>query len=81
MAVRKLFWLLLIVSCPPFLSAQERQSQTGTALRPVIGISTNLPYDITYIPGYGLTSVPSLSLEYYPSKGKFRVTCKFPCLT
>jgi len=35
-------------------------------LKPVLGISTNLPYDITYIPDYGLTSIPSLSLEYYP---------------
>ena len=34
---------------------------------PALGISTNLPYDITYVPGYGLTSIPSLSLEYYPS--------------
>ena len=35
--------------------------------KPVLAVSTNLPYDITYIPGYGLTSIPSLSLEYYPS--------------
>ncbi|MBR5924191.1 MAG: DUF3575 domain-containing protein, partial [Bacteroidales bacterium] len=33
----------------------------------VLGISTNIPYDITWIPGYGLTSVPSFSLEYYPA--------------
>jgi hypothetical protein len=39
--------------------------------RPIIGISTNLPYDMTYIPGYGLTSVPSLSVEYYPAMGKY----------
>ena len=38
---------------------------------PIIGLSTNLPYDITYIPGYGLTSVPSFSLEYYPAKGHY----------
>lgn len=36
--------------------------------KPVLAISTNLPYDITYIPGYGLTSIPSFSLEYYPSR-------------
>lgn len=35
-------------------------------LRPVLGISTNLIYDVTYIPHYGLTSIPSFSLEYYP---------------
>ncbi len=34
---------------------------------PVLGLSTNLPYDITYFPGYGLTSIPSFSIEYYPS--------------
>ena len=33
---------------------------------PTFGISTNIPYDITYIPHYGLTSIPSFSLEYYP---------------
>ncbi|MBP5374526.1 MAG: DUF3575 domain-containing protein [Bacteroidales bacterium] len=41
------------------------------ARRPILGISTNLPYDITYIPQYGLTSVPSLSVEYYPVNGKY----------
>lgn len=39
-------------------------------LRPVIGISTNLLYDITYIPNYGLTSIPSFSLEYYPARNR-----------
>lgn len=38
----------------------------------VLAVSTNIPYDVTYIPGYGVTSVPSFSLEYYPSgKGRF----------
>jgi hypothetical protein len=36
---------------------------------PIIGISTNLIYDITWIPNYGITSVPSFSLEYYPARG------------
>ena len=27
----------------------------------------NIPYDITYFPKYGFTSIPSFSLEYYPS--------------
>jgi len=35
--------------------------------KPVLAISTNIPYDITYVPKYGLTSIPSFSLEYYPS--------------
>ena len=39
--------------------------------RPILGISTNIPYDITWIPQYGLTSVPSFSVEYYPVKGKY----------
>ena len=38
--------------------------------RPVLGISTNLLYDIAYIPNYGLTSIPSLSLEYYPARSR-----------
>ena len=39
--------------------------------RPILGISTNLPYDITWIPNYGATSVPSFSVEYYPAKGLY----------
>ena len=38
-------------------------------LIPVVAVSTNLLYDLTYIPGYGLTSIPSFSLEYYPAAG------------
>lgn len=37
--------------------------------KPLLGISTNLIYDATYIPHYGFTSVPSVSLEYYPDRG------------
>ena len=36
---------------------------------PVVAVSTNLIYDLTYIPGYGPTSIPSFSLEYYPAAG------------
>jgi hypothetical protein len=32
---------------------------------PILGISTNIPYDITWVPGYGVTSIPSLSVEFY----------------
>lgn len=39
-------------------------------LNPVFGLSTNLIYDVTYVPGYGLTSIPSFSLEYYPGRNK-----------
>lgn len=39
------------------------------ALHPVLGVSTNLLYDLTYVPHYGLTSIPSFSLEYYPRRG------------
>ena len=34
-----------------------------------VGVSTNLPYDITWLPSYGVTSIPSLSLEFYPKAG------------
>ena len=50
-------------------------------LRPVIGLSTNLLYDITYIPHYGLTSIPSLTLEYYPARSRhftFGFDLEFP---
>ena len=42
-------------------------------LRPVLGLSTNLLYDLTYIPHYGVTSIPSFSLEYYPARGHWTV--------
>ncbi|MBP5504713.1 MAG: DUF3575 domain-containing protein [Bacteroidales bacterium] len=42
------------------------------ATRPILAVSTNLLYDITYIPKYGVTSIPSFSLEYYPGNyGRF----------
>ena len=40
---------------------------------PIIGLSTNLLYDVTYLPGYGLTSIPSFSLEYYPAGGRYTI--------
>lgn len=43
---------------------------TRRPLRPVFGVSTNLLYDIAYVPGYGLTSIPSFSLEYYPARSR-----------
>ena len=49
--------------------------------KPVLAISTNIPYDITYVPRYGLTSIPSLSLEYYPSSyghWSFGADAEFP---
>lgn len=67
--MRLRFVISLILALTVF-SAGSRAA-TGEPLRPVIGVSTNLPYDITYIPNYGLTSIPSLSLEIYPGKGKF----------
>lgn len=36
-----------------------------------VGASTNLLYDATYVPGYGFTSIPSLSLEFYPKAGRW----------
>ena len=40
---------------------------------PLLGVSTNLLYDATYIPDYGFTSIPSISLEYYPYNGRWTV--------
>lgn len=39
--------------------------------RPLLGISTNIPYDLTFVPGYGLTSIPSFSIEFYPNSGRY----------
>jgi len=43
--------------------------KTKAPFKPILGISTNLVYDATFIPHYGFTSVPSFSVEYYPDKG------------
>ena len=51
---------------PDIPDANWKGERIGT---PIIGISTNLIYDATYIPKYGFTSVPSFSLEYYPARG------------
>lgn len=39
--------------------------------RAFMAISTNLPYDITYIPGYGITSIPSVTLEIMPRNSRW----------
>lgn len=61
---------LLVCICPFSLRAQECTHE-GEVGRPVIGIGSNLLYDVTCIPGYGLTSIPSFSLEFYPARGKY----------
>lgn len=43
----------------------EQDTVKARQSRPILGISTNLPYDITWVPGYGVTSIPSLSVEFY----------------
>ena len=53
----------------PELISPATESTAKRRFSPVIGISTNLLFDATYIPGYGFTSVPSFSLEYYPARG------------
>ena len=40
---------------------------------PVFGLGTNLLYDATYIPGYGFTSIPSGTIEYYPENGHYTI--------
>ena len=50
--------------------APRATEPSGPAIRrPAIGISTNLIYDLTYLPHYGLTSIPNVSVEYYPASG------------
>ena len=53
----------------PELISPATENTAKRRFSPVIGISTNLLFDATYIPGYGFTSVPSFSLEYYPARG------------
>ena len=53
---------------PEVPDTQWKEPRRGT---PIIGISTNLIYDATWIPNYGFTSVPSFSLEYYPAGGRW----------
>lgn len=52
---------------------QVEKKEFRRSLRPVIGLSTNLLYDLTYVPHYGLTSIPSFSLEFYPVRGHWTV--------
>jgi hypothetical protein len=61
-------------------TTQEESGQTADIKpvkrherKPLLGISTNLIYDATYIPHYGFTSIPSLSLEYYPYNGRWTI--------
>ena len=45
--------------------------KTRQPCKPLLGVSTNLIYDATFIPHYGFTSVPSFSIEYYPDRGNW----------
>ena len=67
MCLRFVITLFLALS----ISSIGSRAVAQEPLRPVLGVSTNLPYDITYVPHYGVTSIPSFSLELYPRKGKF----------
>lgn len=49
-------------------AVQDTLRQVPAESFPVVGISTNLPYDLTWVPGYGVTSVPSFSVEYFPAR-------------
>ncbi|MBQ9548027.1 MAG: DUF3575 domain-containing protein [Bacteroidales bacterium] len=61
-------------------AAAEQAGRQRRPGRPVLALSTNLPYDITYIPGYGATSIPSVSLEYYPARyGRISVGADLEC--
>jgi len=52
------------------IQLNEYVAQTDVK-RSAVSISTNIPYDITWIPQYGLTSIPSFTLEYLPKSGRF----------
>lgn len=63
---------------PESLRDESAQMPEGKPVKchdrvPILGVSTNLLYDVTYIPGYGITSIPSLSLEYYPRGGRWTI--------
>ena len=49
--------------------AQEPAAEESIRI-PFMAVSTNIPYDITWIPGYGITSIPSFTAEFYPRKSK-----------
>ena len=57
----------------PEENTEETPEKPAKEFWPVIGLSTNLLYDITYVPNYGLTSIPSFSAEYYPAAGHWTV--------
>ena len=62
----------ILLSVAPFDGTPAQPEDTvATMPRPVVAVSSNLLYDITYIPGYGLTSIPSFSAEFYPKAGRF----------
>ena len=52
---------------------QTAEEAPAGPIWPIIGVGTNLLYDLTYIPNYGLTSIPSATLEYYPESGHYTI--------
>lgn len=68
LAMPKLCQPLEMLSIP-----QVKPVSPTRTIQPVLGISTNLLYDLTYVPHYGLTSIPSFSLEFYPRRGHWTV--------
>ncbi len=68
LAMPKLCRPLEMLSIP-----QVKPVSPTRTIQPVLGVSTNLLYDLTYIPHYGLTSIPSFSLEFYPRRGHWTV--------
>ncbi|MBR5431098.1 MAG: DUF3575 domain-containing protein, partial [Bacteroidales bacterium] len=57
----------------PALTSPGGRKRAKLPLDPIFGLSTNLLYDFTYVPHYGLTSIPSASLEFYPRRGHWTV--------
>jgi hypothetical protein len=60
------------VEAPVIEEKEEKVEERETKQeRAFMAISTNLPYDITYIPGYGITSIPSFTLEIMPGNSRW----------
>ena len=66
MLLNALISVLLTASILPAERDSVRTESQVPAWTPVVGLSTNLIYDFTYVPHYGFTSIPSVSLEWYP---------------
>lgn len=74
------FRAVMIMLCLFVSFFSRAQAPDSTSFRAhVLGISTNLAFDATYVPNYGFTSVPNLSIEFYPNRGHYTFGADFDC--